>query len=351
MALVLVLAAGLWFFGRFIGAPHSARFQMIALLYVAVLALNVALPPGHPLREATGGSAGEWVVLGVLGAAVWAYRVGLTRLRTRVRPENLPPDRDAASAPTRLERAARHIALREIGGMGQQKIEAARVLVIGAGDLGAPALQYLAAAGVGTLGVIDDDVVELSNLQRQTIHTDARIGMPKVFSAEAAVRAQNPFVTVRPYNRRLTDEIAEDLFADYDLVLDGTDDTETRYAANRAAVATGVPLVSGAISQWEGQVSVFDPASGAPCYACVFPVPAAPGVSQTCAEAGVAGPLPGVIGSIMALEALKVITGAGETLRGRMLIHDGLYAETRVMTLARDPSCSVCGSRNAQSVR
>src|SRR6056297_2297803 len=334
MALVLVLAAGLWFFGRFIGAPVTARFQMIALLYVAVLALNVALPPGHPLREATGGSAGEWVVLGVLGAAVWAYRAGLTRLRTRVRPENLPPDREAASAPTRLERAARHIALREIGGMGQRKIEEARVLVVGAGGLGAPALQYLAAAGVGTIGIIDDG-----------------IGMPKVFSAEAAIGAQNPFVTVRPYNRRLTDEIAEDLFADYDLVLDGTDDTETRYAVNRAAAATGVPLVSGAISQWEGQVSVFDPASGAPCYACVFPVPAAPGVSQTCAEAGVAGPLPGVIGSIMALEALKVITGAGETLRGRMLIYDGLHGETRTMALPNDPACAVCGSRNAPPMR
>lgn len=346
MVPVLVLAAGLWGLGRLVGAPSSARLIMVALLYVAVLAVNIAFPEGHPLRQATGGSAGEWLVLGGLGAAVWAYAQGLGRLRARVRPENLPPSRDGASAGTRLERAARHIALREIGGMGQRQIETARVLVVGAGGLGAPALQYLAAAGVGTLGVIDDDVVELSNLQRQTIHTDARIGMPKVFSAEAALRAQNPFVTIRPYNRRLTDQIARDLLSDYDLVLDGTDDTATRYSVNRAATELGLPLVSGAISQWEGQVSVFDPASGAPCYACIFPVPAAAGVSQTCAEAGVAGPLPGVIGSLMALEALKVVTGAGEPLRGRMLIFDGLHAETWTMKIARNPDCPVCGPRN-----
>src|SRR6056297_1154003 len=203
MALVLVLAAGLWFFGRFIGAPVTARFQMIALLYVAVLAVNVALPPGHPLREATGGSAGEWVVLGVLGAAVWAYSVGLNRLRTRVRPENLPSDRDAASAPARLERAARHIALREIGGMGQQRIEAARVLVVGAGGLGSPVLQYLAAAGVGTVGIADDDEVERSNLQRQVIHGTDDIGRPKVDSAREFIDRLNPDVDVKTYETRV----------------------------------------------------------------------------------------------------------------------------------------------------
>src|SRR6056297_2044740 len=223
MALVLVLAAGLWFFGRFIGAPVTARFQMIALLYVAVLAVNVALPPGHPLREATGGSAGEWVVLGVLGAAVWAYSVGLNRLRTRVRPENLPSDRDAASAPSRLGRAARHIALREIGGMGQQRIEAARVLVVGAGGLGSPVLQYLAAAGVGTIGIVDDDVVDRSNLHRQVIHQDADVGRPKVVSVGEFVEALNPDVTVETYQMRLGPDNVESLIADYDIVVDCSD--------------------------------------------------------------------------------------------------------------------------------
>ena len=270
MVLVLALAVALWALGAAIKAPTNARVMMIALLYVGVLALQVAMPEGHPLREATGGSAGEWLVLGGLGVLVWAYARGLTNLKKRVRPENKPLA-EARGSSVELERNARHIVLREIGGPGQNRLKTARVLVIGAGGLGAPALQYLAAAGVGTIGVIDDDVVENSNLQRQVIHTDARIGMPKVFSAEQAMVAQNPFVTVRPYNRRLTDEIAADLFADYDLILDGTDDVATRYLVNKTAVAAKLPLISAAISQWEGQISLFDPSRGSPCYRCVFP--------------------------------------------------------------------------------
>ena len=342
MALVLVLAAALWAFGAAIKAPVNARLLMIGLLYVGVLAIQVAMPDGHPLREATGGSAGEWLVLGGLGAIVWAYAKGLTNLRKRVRPENKPQE-PARSTSVELERNARHIVLREIGGPGQKRLKNARVLVIGAGGLGAPALQYLAATGVGTIGVIDDDVVENSNLQRQVIHTDARIGMPKVFSAEQAMTAQNPFVAVRPYNRRLTVEIAAELFADYDLILDGTDDADTRYLANETAVAAKLPLISGAISQWEGQISLFDPSRGGPCYRCVFPEPAAAGLAPTCAEGGVLGPLPGVMGSMMAVEAVKFLAGAGEPLLGRMLIYDALYAETRVIGVKPRPDCPVCG--------
>jgi molybdopterin/thiamine biosynthesis adenylyltransferase len=167
--------------------------------------------------------------------------------------------------------------------------------------------------------------------------------MPKVFSAEAAMRALNPFIEVRPYHRRLTGDIARDLVAEYDLVLDGTDDIDTRHLVNRACVAAGVPLISGAITQWEGQVSLFDPAKGGPCYACVFPVRPAPGLVPTCAEAGVAAPLPGIIGGVMAMEAVKTITGAGETLSGRLMIHDALYSETRVIGVKRRPDCAVCG--------
>lgn len=345
MIVVFTLAVALWFLGRFFGAPVSARFLMIGLLYVSVLAAIIALPQGHPLAEAIGGSAGEWLVLGGLGAAAWAYFQVLQRLRARVRPENQPKVAQA-SQEARRDRALRHIVLREIGGIGQKRIEDARVLVIGAGGIGSPVLQYLAAAGVGTLGVIDDDLVELTNLQRQTIHTDARIGLPKVFSAEAALRAQNPFVTIKPYNRPLTEEIATELLADYDLVIDGTDDVATRYVVNAAAVAANIPLVSGAISQWEGQVSVFDVARGGPCYACVFPVAAPPDLSATCAEAGVASPVPGVVGTIVAVETLKVIADAGEPLRGRMLIYDGLNAETRTIKITRNPGCAVCGSKS-----
>jgi len=206
-------------------------------------------------------------------------------------------------------------------------------------------LQYLAAAGVGTIGVIDDDVVENANLGRQVIHADAGIGMPKVFSAQAAMEAQNPHITVRPYHRRLTAEIATDLCAEYDLILDGSDNFETRYLVNRTAAALGTPLVSGALSQWEGQLSVFDPARGTPCYKCIFPSAPDPALAPSCAEAGVVGPLPGVVGTMMALEAVKCLTGAGADLRGTLLIYDGLYGETRKLTLKPRADCPVCAAK------
>ena len=233
--------------------------------------------------------------------------------------------------------------LREIGGAGQGKLKAAKVLVIGAGGLGSAALLYLAAAGVGVIGVIDDDVVEGSNLQRQIIHSDQRIGMVKVQSAAVAMTALNPFIEVRPFHRRLTTDIAADLIADFDLVLDGSDNFDTRYLVNRVCVALGKPLISGAITQWEGQLSLFDPAHGSPCYECVFPTRPAPGMVPSCAEAGVAAPLPGVIGAMMAMEAVKHITGAGETLRGRLMIHDALFADVRVIKVKRRADCAVCG--------
>ncbi|NNE80938.1 MAG: HesA/MoeB/ThiF family protein [Silicimonas sp.] len=341
MALVLGLAVALWGLGHLIKAPLSTRITMIGLLYVGVLILHIALPDGHPLRNATGGSLGEWLAVGIIGALVYAYAKGLGHLKARVRSEDRPKVQHAVSR-TELERNARHIVLREIGGPGQKRLKEARVLVIGAGGLGSPALQYLAAAGVGTIGVIDDDVVENSNLQRQVIHTDDRIGMPKVFSAEKAMTAQNPFVTVRPYHRRLTADIAADLFSEYDLVLDGTDDADTRYLVNETAVAAGLPLISAAIGQWEGQISLFDPARGGPCYRCVFPEPAAEGLAPTCAEGGVLGPLPGVLGAMMAVEAVKHLAEAGETLLGRMIIYDALYADTRIITVRQRPGCPVC---------
>lgn len=349
MALVLTIAAALWGLGHLLRMPLSWRLLAIALLYVGVLMVQVAFPAGHPLREATGGSAGEWLVLGGLGAGVWLYARGLKSLKARVLPENRPQEAPKSSS-SELERNARHIVLREIGGPGQKRLKAARVLVVGAGGLGSPALQYLAAAGVGTIGVIDHDTVENTNLQRQVIHTDARIGMPKVFSAEQAMKAQNPFVAVRPYNRRLTRDIAAELFADYDLILDGTDDPATRYLVNEIAVALKRPLVSGAISQWEGQISVFDPARDAPCYRCVFPEPAAAGLAPTCAEGGVLGPLPGVVGAMMAVEAVKLIAGAGDPLLGRMMIYDALNGDVRVIGVKRRGTCPVCGSGHSALV-
>jgi molybdopterin/thiamine biosynthesis adenylyltransferase len=202
---------------------------------------------------------------------------------------------------------------------------------------------YLAGAGVGTIGVIDDDVVDHTNLQRQIIHADPRIGMAKVQSADIAMKALNPFITVRPYERRLTEEIAAELLADYDLVLDGSDNFDTRYLVNRVCAQGGVPLIAAAITQWEGQISLYDPARGGPCYACVFPVRPADGLVPTCAEAGVAAPLPGILGAMMAMEAVKQITGAGEGLMGRLVIHDALYGETRSITVKSRADCKVCG--------
>ena len=347
MIAVLGVAVVIWSVGGLFRLPVGLRAAMLGGLWLVVVLIQLTLPDGSPLREATGGDVRPWAALGAIAALVAAYWFGLARLRGRVAARSAPqPDSQAANAPfseTELNRYARHIILREVGGPGQRKLKDARVLVIGAGGLGSPALLYLAAAGVGTLGVIDDDLVDGSNLQRQVIHTDARIGLPKVFSAQEAVTALNPFVTLRPYKRRLTEEVAVELFADYDLILDGTDNFDTRYMVNRVAARLGKPLIAAAITQWEGQISVYDPGSGTPCYECIFPDRPAPGLVPSCAEAGVIGPLPGVLGSMMAVEAVKVITGAGEGLRGRLLIYDALYAETRQIGLRPRPGCAACG--------
>lgn len=347
MLLVFALAAALWGIGWAMKAPRQARWLMIGLLLVGVVAAHIVLPDGNALREATGGSADFWLILIGAGVLVALYSRVLTRVRAQAQAsqeETKPAAPTGTFTETELDRYARHIVLREVGGRGQKALKQARVLVIGAGGLGAPALQYLGAAGVGTLGIIDHDVVDNANLQRQVIHADAMIGTPKVFSAQAAIEAQNPYVDVRPYHRRLEEEIAEELFADYDIILDGTDNFATRYLANRVAVKLGKPLVSGALAQWEGQISVFDPAEGAPCYQCIFPEAPAPHLAPSCAEAGVIGPLPGVIGAMMAVETVKLITDAGEPLRGAMLIYDALYGETRRIRLAPRSDCPICGS-------
>ena len=345
MLLVLMLGAAIWFGGGWMGAPREARASFLGLLFVAVLGIQVAFPETHPLRSATGGSVAPWLILGAFAALFGIYRQFILRLRARATVKTPEVEiNPGAFSETELNRYARHIVLREVGGAGQKALKEASVLVVGAGGLGAPALQYLAAAGIGTIGVIDDDVVENANLQRQVIHPDANIGMPKVFSAQAQMQAQNPFVMVRPYHRRLSKDIATDLIADYDLVLDGTDNFETRYLVNAACVAAKIPLISGALSQWEGQMSVFDPAQDAPCYQCIFPQAPAPHLAPSCAEAGVIGPLPGVIGSMMAVEAVKVLTGAGNPARGLLLIYDALYGENRTIEIARRADCPICGS-------
>lgn len=345
MVLVLGLCAGLWGLGIVMGTPQRLRWAAIGAVLGAVIVLQLLLPEGHGARMATGETAAPWLLLIAMAAIVFGYRWGLAKLRASAQGGAPAVVADAPLfSETELNRYARHIVMREIGGPGQKALKQAKVLVIGAGGLGAPALQYLAAAGVGTIGVVDDDVVEGANLQRQIIHRDQDIGMPKVFSAKAAMEAQNPFVTVRPYHRRLGTQDAETLIGDYDLVLDGCDNFETRYLVNAACVALKKPLISGALSQWEGQLSVFDPAQNAPCYRCIFPQAPAPELAPSCAQAGVLGPLPGVVGSMMAVEAVKLITRAGAPLRGELLIYDALYGESRKIGLQRRADCATCGT-------
>ncbi len=236
------------------------------------------------------------------------------------------------------KRYARHILLKEIGGPGQQRLKNARVAIVGAGGLGAPAALYLAAAGAGALRLVDHDTVSLDNLQRQIIFRGADVGAHKVDRAQAALAALNDNVAVEIERQNLTNENASHLLRDADVVLDGTDDFETRFAVNAAARELGTPLVSGAVGRWDGQVAVF--ARGGPCYRCF--VPEIPPDAETCARVGVVGALTGVIGSLMALEAIKIITEAGEPLIGRMMMFDGLNSNARTVTLKRDPTCPVC---------
>ncbi|WP_297507025.1 molybdopterin-synthase adenylyltransferase MoeB [uncultured Caulobacter sp.] len=236
-----------------------------------------------------------------------------------------------------VERYARHLVLREIGGPGQQKLKAARVLMIGAGGLGAPAALYLAAAGVGTLGLVDPDAVSLSNLQRQVLYATTDVGRPKVEAAAERLIALNPHLAVEAHPVWLDAANAGALVARYDLVLDGTDDFSTRFAVSDACLAHGKPLVSGALGRWTGQVGVFH---GQPCYRCL--VPEVPPDAETCALVGVVGALAGVIGAMMALEAVKLIAGAGEPLSGKLLIYDALAAETRTVRIGADPHCPAC---------
>ncbi|HYD87391.1 MAG TPA: HesA/MoeB/ThiF family protein [Vitreimonas sp.] len=237
------------------------------------------------------------------------------------------------------ERYARHILLKEVGGPGQQRLKAATVAIVGVGGLGAPVALYLAAAGIGRLRLIDHDTVALSNLQRQIIFRSDEAGATKTDAAARALTALNANVEVEQRTERLSEHNAHALLEGADIVLDGTDDFATRFAVNAACHALRIPLASGAVGRWDGQVSVFMPEG--PCYRCF--VPETPPDAETCAQVGVIGALPGVIGSMMALEALKHIAEAGETLAGRVLLFDGLAATARTVTLRRDPHCPVCG--------
>jgi molybdopterin/thiamine biosynthesis adenylyltransferase/rhodanese-related sulfurtransferase len=240
-------------------------------------------------------------------------------------------------------RYSRHLTLPEVGVEGQQRLKAARVLCIGAGGLGSPAAMYLAAAGVGTIGLVDEDVVDVSNLQRQIIHGTSDVGRSKLESASDRLREINPHTRIEPHDVRFGERNALDLVSAYDVIVDGTDNFPTRYLVNDACVLAGRPNAYGSISRFEGQASVFATPHG-PCYRCLHPVPPPPGLIPSCAEGGVLGVLPGIIGTIQATETVKLILGIGEPLVGRFLVYDALRMQFRVIRLPKDPDCPVCGS-------
>ena len=246
-------------------------------------------------------------------------------------------------APAQRARYARHLLIPEVGEEGQQRLLESRVLLIGAGGLGSPAALYLAAAGVGTIGIIDADVVDDSNLQRQIVHSTERLGEPKVDSAKRTIEALNPDVTVVPFEERLDSENIERILADgWDVIVDGTDNFPTRYLLNDASVWHGIPVVHGSIYRFEGQVTVFHPGNG-PCYRCLYPSPPPPELAPSCAEGGVLGVLPGIVGSLQASEALKLVLGIGEPLAGRLLLFDALGTTFDEVAIRRNPACPVCG--------
>ena len=242
-----------------------------------------------------------------------------------------------------MRRYARHLIMPEVGMEGQQRLKAARVLCIGAGGLGSPVALYLAAAGVGTLGIVDFDVVDESNLQRQVLFTTDDVGKPKVECAARRIKALNPFIDVRQYNTKLTSANALEIFRDYDIIADGTDNFATRYLVNDACVLTGRPNVYASIFRFEGQASIFANPVG-PCYRCLYPEPPPPGLVPSCAEGGVLGILPGLLGVVQATEVVKLILGRGESLVGRLLMVDALEMRFRELKLAKDPECPVCGT-------
>ncbi len=258
----------------------------------------------------------------------------------------VPSRRAAGDIPLTMEeikRYSRHLILPEVGIEGQRKLKEASVLVVGTGGLGAPLGLYLAAAGVGRLGLVDFDIVEHSNLQRQVLFAEADVGRPKLQAAKERLEGVNPNVTVETHEARLTSENAMDILKEYDIVIDGTDNFPTRYLVNDACVLLGKPNVYGSIFRWEGQVSVFWAAKG-PCYRCLYAEPPPPGLVPSCAEGGVFGVLPGIVGSLQATEAIKLILGKGEPLIGRLLLFDALTMSFRELKLRRNPDCSVCGT-------
>ena len=331
-----------WFMAGYVGVSKNLRTASVFIILTCILGTLFLISETNSFSIIMGGWA-PWATIYFVFCLIFLFRLFIDGLRNKSNNVYFSDVKEADEFSTQeLERYSRHILLKELGGLGQRRIRDSSVLVIGAGGLGAPVIQYLAASGVGIIGIIDHDKVSLSNLQRQVIYSTKQVGEQKVFSAADAIYKLNSNVNIRPYNRRLNSEIAEEIFSEYDVVVDGTDNFETRYISNSAAVKTKKPLVSGALSQWEGQVSVYAPHERGPCYECVFPTPPKDDLMITCSEGGVFSPLPGVIGSVMAVETLKILSHSGDVLLGQMFIYDGLKGESRKIKINPSKKCPIC---------
>lgn len=327
------------------GWPEGA--QALALDPLETLAERVAArehPREAPLLLICGSGQRSRRAVVVLQAAGYSAAVSVRGGCQRWRAEGLPlqvPDEEEARW---SQRYARQLVLPEVGEAGQRRLQAARVLIVGAGGLGSPAALYLAGAGIGTLGLVDDDRVDRSNLHRQVLHTDARVGQSKVASAAATLAALNPSVQLRCHDLRLDDDNIDGVLADYDLVVDGCDNFPTRYRISEACLRLGKPHLYGAVQGFEGQVAVF-PAGGAPCYRCLFPEPPPEALAPSCNAVGVLGVIPGIVGLLQALAALNLLLGFGEPPTARLQLFDGRRGQLRTLRLHPDPACPGCGTR------
>ena len=326
----------------FLGVRKKIILKIFLTSYIFIFLTIFFLPENNPVRLTLGVSLNEWISISFVFLVILGYIVVLKKIKTRNIVKYSSNSSKKNMSDVEIERYARHLVLKDIGGQGQQRLRNAKVLVVGAGGLGNPVSMYLAGAGIGTIGIIDNDVVSLSNLQRQILYREHDVGKSKVFATQKNILEINPHIQIKPYNRLLDSRNAQKLISEYDIIIDGSDNLKTRHLVNFACVKEKKPLISGAISQWEGQISLFDPSKNYPCYSCIFPESDKENLTRSCADVGVLSSLPGVIGSLMAVEAIKEITAVGDSLRGKLFLYDAMSCKTIKIQAERNKNCKVC---------
>ena len=342
MLLMLLIATIFVGVLAFVGVRKKIILNIFLTAYLCIFLAIFFLPENNLVRLTLGVSLSEWISLSFVFLVILGYIVVLKKIKTNNLAKYSSNSSKNDMTDIEIERYARHLVLKDIGGQGQQRLRNAKVLVVGAGGLGNPVSLYLAGAGIGTIGIIDNDIVSLSNLQRQILYREHDVGKSKVFATQKNILEINPHIEIKPYNRLLDSSNAQKLISEYDIIIDGSDNLKTRHLVNFACVKERKPLISGAISQWEGQISLFDPSKNYPCYSCIFPESDKDNLTRSCADVGVLSSLPGVIGSLMAVEAIKEITGVGDSLRGQLFLYDAMSCKTRKIEAERNKNCKVC---------